>query len=185
MTARPIALKLVKKGHLSSTTSTHRIDPLSSNSEEEAMSVGTDMDENNHDDHNNGGDYEEDVMSNTEVDIEMDGPAEHDEESQAREETVAVDGKPRQRNREDRYQSPHPDYLAEDFDEGLPYAPLIQRALMSTPSRSMTLAQIYDYFGLKYKRFRNTRDRGWKCSVRHNLSLNSVSLFQIFYFPRC
>lgn len=62
-----------------------------------------------------------------------------------------------------------------DHDKTAPYAVLIHRALMSTPTRRMVLAEIYEYFREKIPRFRKVKGRGWMNSIRHNLSMNGVS----------
>jgi len=64
----------------------------------------------------------------------------------------------------------------ENQDDDAPYAVLIYRALMSTPSRRMVLSQIYDYFRERIPKFRRIKGRGWMNSIRHNLSMNGVSL---------
>ncbi|CAZ80785.1 unnamed protein product [Tuber melanosporum] len=64
----------------------------------------------------------------------------------------------------------------EDQDDDAPYAVLIYRALMSTPTRRMVLSQIYDYFREKIPKFRKIKGRGWMNSIRHNLSMNGAFL---------
>lgn len=63
-----------------------------------------------------------------------------------------------------------------DCDKTAPYAVLIHRALMSTPRRRMVLAEIYQYFREKIPRFKKVKGRGWMNSIRHNLSMNGVSV---------
>ncbi|RPA97455.1 hypothetical protein L873DRAFT_1690720 [Choiromyces venosus 120613-1] len=63
-----------------------------------------------------------------------------------------------------------------DPDDDAPYAVLIYRALMSTPTRRMVLSQIYDYFREKIPKFRKIKGRGWMNSIRHNLSMNGAFL---------
>jgi len=70
----------------------------------------------------------------------------------------------------------------ENQDDDAPYAVLIYRALMSTPTRRMVLAQIYDYFRERIPKFRRIKGRGWMNSIRHNLSMNGVS-FLIYAHP--
>lgn len=62
------------------------------------------------------------------------------------------------------------------YDKTAPYAVLIHRALMSTPERRMVLADIYEYFRENLLRTKKLKGRGWMNSVRHNLSMNGVSI---------
>lgn len=57
-----------------------------------------------------------------------------------------------------------------------PYAVLIYEALMSVPSHKMVLSEIYDYFRNHFPGFRRSKGRGWMNSIRHNLSMNGVSI---------
>lgn len=66
-----------------------------------------------------------------------------------------------------------------DDKEGLPYAKLIWKAFMSTPSRSMHLQQIYEWFRQNTNKT-NGDGRGWMNSIRHNLSMNKVRIFAFF-----
>lgn len=60
-----------------------------------------------------------------------------------------------------------------DEKEGLPYAKLIWKAFMSTPTKSMHLQQIYEWF--RQNTNKTSGDgRGWMNSIRHNLSMNKV-----------
>ncbi|KAI5787598.1 hypothetical protein DFH27DRAFT_219091 [Peziza echinospora] len=61
-------------------------------------------------------------------------------------------------------------------DDELPYAQLIYKALMSVPSRKMVLSEIYEYFRMNIPRFAKPRQKGWQNSIRHNLSMNGVSI---------
>lgn len=63
-----------------------------------------------------------------------------------------------------------------DCDQTAPYAVLIHRALMSAPRHRMVLAEIYKYFREKFPRFKKAKGRGWMNSIRHNLSMNGVSI---------
>lgn len=69
-----------------------------------------------------------------------------------------------------------------DENKEPPYAKLIWQAFMSTPSRSMHLQQIYEWF-------RQNTDKadgsgtGWMNSIRHNLSMNKVRSFFCFFVP--
>ena len=69
---------------------------------------------------------------------------------------------------------------AEDIDvqdDEIPYAQLIYKALMSVPSKTMILSEIYRYFRENIPRFAKTRTKGWQNSIRHNLSMNGVRFF--------
>eukprot|EP00049_Salpingoeca_infusionum_P004256 m.76261 g.76261 ORF g.76261 m.76261 type:complete len:377 (+) comp12482_c0_seq7:173-1303(+) len=61
-------------------------------------------------------------------------------------------------------------------DDGKPqysYATLISFAINSHPDKRMTLAEIYDWIQDNYTYFKSS-DKGWKNSVRHNLSLSKM-----------
>ena len=62
-----------------------------------------------------------------------------------------------------------------DEEKTEPYAQIIYRALMDSPDRKMVLADIYRYFQDNLPK-RAAKDGGWKNSIRHNLSMNGVSL---------
>ena len=84
--------------------------------------------------------------------------------------------KQRQRQQAESNRQKNPLNVAEENqDDDAPYAVLIYRALMSTPSRRMVLSQIYDYFRERIPKFRRIKGRGWMNSIRHNLSMNGVS----------
>uniref|UniRef100_A0A0V0JC89 Forkhead box protein K2 n=1 Tax=Schistocephalus solidus TaxID=70667 RepID=A0A0V0JC89_SCHSO len=55
------------------------------------------------------------------------------------------------------------------------FAQLIAQALMSQPSRRLTLAGIYNFISQTYPYYR-LYDKGWQNSVRHNLSLSKYFL---------
>lgn len=57
-----------------------------------------------------------------------------------------------------------------------PYAKLIHRALMSAPDHSMVLQEIYRWF--RENTTKGSSDtKGWMNSIRHNLSMNAVRLY--------
>ena len=71
-------------------------------------------------------------------------------------------------------------------DEEIPYAQLIYKALMSVSTRTMVLSEIYQYFREKIPRFSKMRSKGWQNSIRHNLSMNGVSVpLSLSPFPHC
>lgn len=61
-----------------------------------------------------------------------------------------------------------------------PYAKLIQRALMSVKGNKMALQQIYQWFRENTDKASNNEGKGWQNSIRHNLSMNAVSLLKHF-----
>ena len=69
---------------------------------------------------------------------------------------------------------------AESQDDGAtgePYAQLIYRALMSTaPRYGMVLKDIYAWFARETDKAKNADSKGWQNSIRHNLSMNHVSV---------
>ncbi len=52
------------------------------------------------------------------------------------------------------------------------YIALISMAILGSPDRKLLLGDIYQWIMDKYPYYRNTDDRAWRNSVRHNLSLN-------------
>ena len=71
-------------------------------------------------------------------------------------------------------QDGHPSPSRNDDGEEKPpasYITLIAKAIMSTPYKRMLLSEIYQWIAEKYPYFR-FKDRSWRNSVRHNLSLN-------------
>jgi hypothetical protein len=64
--------------------------------------------------------------------------------------------------------------LDDDPNSAEPYAKLIHRALMSAPSYSMALKEIYEWFGKNTNKATDSSSKGWQNSIRHNLSMNHV-----------
>jgi hypothetical protein len=56
-----------------------------------------------------------------------------------------------------------------------PYAKLIYRALMGAPNHSMVLQEIYQWF-IEHTDKGSSTSSGWRNSIRHNLSMNAVSM---------
>ena len=57
-----------------------------------------------------------------------------------------------------------------------PYARLIYDALMQAPGHRMMLREIYDWFQCNTNKPHESGTNGWQNSIRHNLSMNQVSL---------
>ena len=66
-----------------------------------------------------------------------------------------------------------------DFDEKLgdmPYAKLIYQALIGAKGHRLVLRDIYKWIESNTEKALDPAFRGWQNSVRHNLSMNGVSL---------
>ena len=57
-----------------------------------------------------------------------------------------------------------------------PYAKLIYQALMATPGHRLVLKDIYNWISENTDKAKDPAFKGWQNSVRHNLSMNGVSL---------
>ncbi|KAK0732727.1 hypothetical protein B0T21DRAFT_262710, partial [Apiosordaria backusii] len=64
-----------------------------------------------------------------------------------------------------------PQIIDDGSKPGHSYATLIGMAILRSPQRRLTLAQIYKWISDTYS-FYNANDAGWQNSIRHNLSLN-------------
>ncbi|KAK4169253.1 hypothetical protein QBC43DRAFT_59188 [Cladorrhinum sp. PSN259] len=64
-----------------------------------------------------------------------------------------------------------PQIIDDGAKPGHSYATLIGMAILRSPQRRLTLAQIYKWISDTYS-FYNANDAGWQNSIRHNLSLN-------------
>ena len=58
----------------------------------------------------------------------------------------------------------------------MPYAQLLYKALSEAQDHSMALRDIYSWFENRTDKTQNKETRGWQNSIRHNLSMNAVSL---------
>ncbi|KAL2753336.1 hypothetical protein ACRALDRAFT_1065352 [Sodiomyces alcalophilus JCM 7366] len=74
---------------------------------------------------------------------------------------------------------PPQDWFPPAVDDGtkpnLSYAQLIGMAILRSPNRRLTLAQIYKWISENFS-FYKTEDAGWQNSIRHNLSLHKAFL---------
>jgi len=89
--------------------------------------------------------------------------------------------------------SPHPEQEQNEtpqspevvpLDRDLPYAKLLHRCLMSVPDHTMVLKDIYEWFRYNTDKGKDPNQRGWQNSIRHNLSMNKVSLAQSNYMTK-
>jgi hypothetical protein len=81
------------------------------------------------------------------------------------------------------YSTGHED---EPIDREQPYAQLIYRALLDAPEHTMVLRDIYDWFRRHTDKATHSETKGWQNSIRHNLSMNGVSLAHVvFTLFRC
>lgn len=88
---------------------------------------------------------------------------------------------------EEMYHSPTPANVAKRHRvkkaAGKPYAQLIWEAFMSTPTRSMLLRTLYQWFRENTDKA-STESKGWQNSIRHNLSMNDVSSLHHYIIRR-
>lgn len=89
---------------------------------------------------------------------------------------VSIGPEPRPRSKRSSVPQLQP---GEEKTEEPPYAQLIYRAFLSTPRQAMTLQEIYQWFRENTDKGKST-NKGWQNSIRHNLSMNHVSLQSAF-----
>ncbi|KDR78661.1 hypothetical protein GALMADRAFT_24097, partial [Galerina marginata CBS 339.88] len=51
---------------------------------------------------------------------------------------------------------------------------LIKLAIWGSPSKKLTLRQIYDAIETRYPSWKTASDKPWQRSIRHNLSLKAI-----------
>jgi hypothetical protein len=73
----------------------------------------------------------------------------------------------------------------EEATDGKPYARLIWEALMEAPGHRMMLRDIYTWFLQNTSKPRESGGNGWQNSIRHNLSMNKVSVCSYCSFGQC
>lgn len=66
--------------------------------------------------------------------------------------------------------------MSKDQTNDVPYAKLIERALLEAKGNRLVLKDIYRWFEQNTNKADDTAFKGWQNSVRHNLSMNGVSL---------
>lgn len=73
---------------------------------------------------------------------------------------------------------PEPESMPFVSDDGkkppYSYAVLIGMAILRSPDRRLTLAQIYKWISSTFAHYKNKAEPGWQNSIRHNLSLNKA-----------
>lgn len=82
---------------------------------------------------------------------------------------------------------PPQDDLFADDDEAEPedstdpcYAQLLHKCLKEAPGHTMSLRELYDWVSKHSQKAKDLKNRGWQNSVRHNLSMNAVSVLSTF-----
>lgn len=85
-------------------------------------------------------------------------------------------------NRHEQSVPPQDDLFADD-DEAEPedsadpcYAQLLHRCLKEAPDHTMSLRDLYEWVSQHSQKAKDLKNRGWQNSVRHNLSMNAVSI---------
>ncbi|OJD22599.1 hypothetical protein ACJ73_06053 [Blastomyces percursus] len=64
-------------------------------------------------------------------------------------------------------------YLEEEGNTDPPYSFLIYQALLSAPGGRLPLQEIYSWFEENTEKAKDQSSKGWKNSIRHNLSMNA------------
>ena len=67
----------------------------------------------------------------------------------------------------------------DELDDGeaeVCYAQLLWRCLKEAPEHTMTLKELYDWVREHSLKAKDPKNKGWQNSVRHNLSMNAVSM---------
>lgn len=71
-----------------------------------------------------------------------------------------------------------PEDTEEDVNADPPYSLLIYQALRNAPDMKLPLQGIYGWFVKNTAKGKDRNSKGWQNSIRHNLSMNAVCLYQ-------
>jgi len=76
--------------------------------------------------------------------------------------------------------SPSPSlFQSSDLEnEEMPYNQMLHRCLKQQPDCKLELQEIYRWFMKNYPSRYSAKERGWQNSIRHNLSMNEVSVYE-------
>lgn len=78
--------------------------------------------------------------------------------------------------------SPQQDIFGDDEDRDTTdssdpcYAQLLYQCLKQAPDNTLSLRELYDWVSQHSQKGKDPKNRGWQNSVRHNLSMNAVSI---------